>query len=337
MGKLLLCYVPVCCVTVSLLQVYISINIIIMSEIRGRHGVGSTSTSESHGRPPPRDDYGEDERDPLMGGNGAAAAVAAGVGSNNALGASNRPLLPAWIWDLEDDEDLLSSRLGLMNELEIQPRIIVNIVYWQLLAPFQPLLRRIGILARDQSAQAHPITLASSYNRGTPSWGSPTNTTTTHSTHVDFMGPAIIVTAFASLLWVGNQKNVPYVYVIWIVGAVMAHLTVRGFCSGSSISFHLAVLGYSLVPLIPLCFVILVYNPSITASTLIQCACVLWSSLAAIRSYYMILHPLVEHRSRNKLLLLMPVVLLFEMYIIALVPMRRWQINHGEPVKMMSL
>ena len=257
---------------------------------------------------------------------------------------NKKPLLPAWIWDLEDDEDLLSSRLGLLEELEIQPRVILSIVLWQLFSPFQSLLARIGILDRNHSADTHPVSLVSSYYRGDirqydtsasrTLHGSRSGSGSSRCTHVDFMGPAIVVTAFASLLWLGNQKDVPYVYVIWAMGAAATHFTVRPFLSGSSISFHLSVLGYSLVPAIPMGFVILVYNPSITTSTLIQCASVLWSSFVAIRSYYMVLSPLIEHPSRHKLLLLVPVVLLFELYIIALVPMRRWQINHGEPVKL---
>jgi len=287
--------------------------------------------------------------------------------------------LPSWIFDvIEDDNDLdvnHQHKSSLLEELDIQPLIIMEIMLWQLRCPFFYILRWFPNLTSTTSINSnngtslsicscwnrfissdyntHPIKLVSSRKSknsriindtstsSTASSASSTTTTTidiyeNHNSSIDFWGPALTVTMYASLLWLGSQKNVPHVYVIWCIGAFMSHLTTRPFLEGSSLSFHLSILGYSLVPQIPLCLVILLFQPSLTICTLLQIICVAYSGVAAVMSYNMIIKPLiVRSEDRNKLLLLLPIVFLFEAYIIALMPMRRFQINRGQPVSIM--
>jgi hypothetical protein len=265
---------------------------------------------------------------------------------HNALKSS----LPSWFFDInEDDESIINSSQSVLDELEINPSHIIEVVKWNLFCPFFGIIKRFScnsailnrIMLEDYSS--HPIKLVSSYKR-TALFEYDDNddvnekvdeNDTETSSNTDFWGPLFITTIFSSLLWLGNQRNVPYVYVIWCLSAILCHVTCRSFLDGSTIGFHLSILGYSLVPQIPLCFIILALRPSLTASTIIQFFCVVYSMCAALMSYNMIIRPLIEPRSRNKLLLLLPVVFLFELYIITLVPMRRWQINHGNPITIM--
>jgi len=151
---------------------------------------------------------------------------------------------------------------------------------------------------------------------------------------VDFWGPAMVVTVYCALLWLGSQSAVPYVYIIWLLGALLAHLTCRPFLASSTFFFHLSILGYSLVPQIPMCFIIIVGRPSLFASTILQMIGVSWSATAAVMSYTVICRPKIPRiEDKKKLLLLIPVVILFQIYTVSLMPMRRWQINSGEKVK----
>jgi len=270
--------------------------------------------------------------------------------------------LPAWMFEIEDDEDLdVFYHSSLLQELEIDPMHIIDCVVWQFKCPFFGLLRRASCLpsldmsrfvsirhvsslcGRVTDYNSHPIKLASKYRcdgRTTASSRSDLDVDTddgavssANSSNVDFWGPMTIVTGFAGLLWLGNQKNVPYVYVVWVLGALLLHLTVRPFLDGSSMSFHMAMLGYSLCPQLPLCFIVLAFRPSVIVCTLLQMLGVAWSTTAALMGYQMIVRPLIANtEERSKLLLLLPMVFLFQMYIITLVPMRKWQINGGQPV-----
>lgn len=271
--------------------------------------------------------------------------------------------LPKWMFDVEEHDEnleLLSSGKTMLQELEIDPQKLLQIIVWQFKCPFFALLRRFNnlsfsfdnsryaalrlthyICGRVVDYNSHPIRLVSRYSVAgggelstytgygeEPYGSSASNAVEGEVHHIDFWGPWLICTGFAALLWLGDQKNVPYVYVIWFLGALVTHLTVRPFLEGSSLLFHLAILGYSLCPQIPLCLAILVFNPSITVSTVLQFFSVAWSCLAALMSYSMILRPLIaKPDDRIKLMLLYPIVTLFQIYMVTLVPLRHRQVN----------
>jgi len=269
--------------------------------------------------------------------------------------------LPTWIFDIEDDDENLDvyTHSSLLQELEIDPMHIIECVVWQFKCPFFGLLRRASIPSLDGCRfvpirfvhslcgrvvdyNSHPIKLTSKYKNERATTASSSGYTeadtddaavSNNDNSVDFWGPMTIVTLFAGLLWLGNQKNVPYVYVVWVLGALLLHLTVRPFLDGSSMSFHMAMLGYSLCPQLPLCFIVLAFRPSVFVCTVLQMLGVVWSATAALMGYQMIIRPLIAStEERSKLLLLLPMVFLFQIYMITLVPMRKWQINGGQPV-----
>ena len=70
------------------------------------------------------------------------------------------------------------------------------------------------------------------------------------------------------------------------------------------------------------------------ACSLIESAAVSWGSLAAIMSYNTILRPLLDtEKQKNRLVLLVPAVIIFQLYAVSFMPTRRWQINKGEALK----
>tara|TARA_A100001035_G_scaffold49468_1_gene35886 strand:- start:276 stop:440 length:165 start_codon:yes stop_codon:yes gene_type:complete len=53
-------------------------------------------------------------------------------------------------------------------------------------------------------------------------------------------------------------------------------------------------------------------------------------------SYNTILRPLLgTERERGRLTLLVPAIIIFQLYAIAFMPTRRWQINNGEALKIL--
>ena len=152
----------------------------------------------------------------------------------------------------------------------------------------------------------------------------------------DFWGPCGVVTGYCAMLWLAGQEDVSYVYLVWVLSATFHHFTVRPFLEESSVLFHLSVLGYSLVPLIPLVFLIIICRMPSWACSLIESVAVTWGSLAAIMSYNTILRPLLNsEKLKNRLALLVPAVVIFQLYAIAFMPTRRWQINNGEALKIL--
>jgi hypothetical protein len=273
--------------------------------------------------------------------------------------------LPSWMFDVVDNDDrleIMSSRKSLIEELEIDPLHILQVVVWQFKCPLFALLRRFnGFPSVDNSRfavlrwiaklcgrvidyQSHPIRLSSTYRynavsasgRNLPSEEdevfSPSSSAIGDETRdtVDFWGPLAICTSFSALLWLGDQKNVPYVYIIWLIGGLLTHLTVRPFLDGSGVLFHLAILGYSLCPQIPIYFLLLLLRPSVVTCLWMHFLGITWSCTAALMSYNMILWPLIARtEDRIKLRLLVPIVLLFHVYMSTLVPVR--QVT-GQPV-----
>jgi hypothetical protein len=84
--------------------------------------------------------------------------------------------------------------------------------------------------------------------------------------------------------------------------------------------FHIALLGYSFSPLIPFAAVIVLVNMPIWLATVLEIISIIWASISAILSYSMILS--VSPQQRPRLKLLFPVVILMEIYLISLIPLR---------------
>lgn len=142
-----------------------------------------------------------------------------------------------------------------------------------------------------------------------------------HPSHIDFWGPCLVVSLYGSLLWFGRVRDVPWLFVIWSLGGVFNHLICRVWFSPSNIMMHTALLGYSVTPMIPLAGIIILFRPQVWLIYCIEIFAVLWCSFAAILSYVIICN--APSDKKHRLSLLIPSVVLLEMYIISLLPIRR--------------
>jgi len=235
----------------------------------------------------------------LAGGSGSEILNANGSGRDAQTGDK-----VAWIFDVdEEDLDIVSGDVPLLKELEIDLNHIYRSILWMFTSPWT---RFCGRSWHSHVLEGrHPIHVSSSVT-------------------IDFWGPCAVVSCYGALLWLGHVKDVPWTYVIWTCAAVFNHLTSRVFFSTSSIMLHYAIMGYSVAPVIPLAGIILVLHPPIWLATLIECAAVLWASLSALLSYLMICRH-IPQSDKKRLLLLVPSILLMELYLISLLPIRRWQ------------
>ena len=158
------------------------------------------------------------------------------------------------------------------------------------------------------------------YLCGRPTDRHPLIASTTQS-HIDFWGPCLVVSLYGAILWLARVPDVPWLYVIWSAGAAFNHLVCRAWFNPSKLMVHSALLGYSVTPLIPLAGLRLVLRPAVWLIYLIEIIAVFWATLAAILSYVIICN--APSDKKHRLTLLVPSVLLMEMYIISLLPIRR--------------
>ena len=201
--------------------------------------------------------------------------------------------LPHWIFDVDEDDDPLDMRqnTSLLQELEIDLEQISTCVVWMLVEPWRQLF------AWAQTAGAHPIHRA---------------------TNIDFWGPATCVTVYGALLWLCNVRDVPWIYIIWTAGAVFNHLTSRAWSNASSLLLHLAIMGYSLCPLIPIATLIVLTRPPLWLANGLEAAALLWAAVAAYLSYCMI-----WRTASARVSLLAPPIVLMQLYMMSLLPIRR--------------
>ncbi|RYY70176.1 hypothetical protein EON63_22900 [archaeon] len=123
------------------------------------------------------------------------------------------------------------------------------------------------------------------------------------------------------MLWLGRVKDVVWIFVIWSLAATFNHLISRVFYH-SSLMIHIALLGYSVTPMIPIALIILLFGPPVWLAGLLQTLGVVWASASAILSYSTIVTIATEHK--KKLNLLFPTVVLMTLYITSLIPLHRY-------------
>lgn len=233
--------------------------------------------------------------------------------------------LPHWIFDVDDDDDednqinkdgSTIKRPSLLEELEIDPKHIYRYkpkphslplvshdslydrnVVWMMIGPFLKLVGR--------PYKRHPLYVSNS-------------NLSKHS--IDYWGPCTIVILYCLILWLGRVRDVGWIFVIWTVAAIMNHFVSRVFYH-SSLMIHIALLGYSLTPILPFAAVILFVNPPVWVSSLLELTSVVWASTSAILSYATIVT--ISTENKPKLKLLYPTVILMELYITSLPPIMR--------------
>lgn len=219
--------------------------------------------------------------------------------------------LPSWIFDIDDfDEDIVPQQKSLLEELEIDPHhiyryhlcpkcIIFNTVVhrnimWMLISPCNRILGR-------PYYKRHPLYAS-----------------TTNKQAVDFWGPCGMVSLLILILWIGRVKDVPWIYVIWSVAAIFNHFVTRPWYP-SSLLTHVALLGYSIVPLIPFAAIILIMKPPVLIKTILEVFGIIWGSSAAILSYLTVIVT-TSFEAKSKMTLLYPMVVLMQLYLVSLLP-----------------
>lgn len=139
--------------------------------------------------------------------------------------------------------------------------------------------------------------------------------------NIDFWGPFFIISLYCLVLWLGRVRDVPWIFVIWTIAATMNHLVSRVWYHSSSLLVHVALLGYSVAPIIPFALLSLFISPPLWLGSLLQIISILWSSISAINSYTIIIA--VPNETRNRVQLLFPVVVLMQWYITSLIPFKK--------------
>ena len=218
-------------------------------------------------------------------------------GSSTSSSAPPRPDLPHWIFDVDEDDDPLDLRQNssLLQELEIDLEQIGTCIAWMFTAPWRQLFSR-------PSVGAHPIHRA---------------------TNVDFWGPCFCVTTYGTVLWFCNVRDVPWIYIIWTLGGIFNHLTARVWFNTSTLLLHLAILGYSISPLIPMALLIALARPPLWVASCIEFVALLWAAFAAHLSYRLVCRPTGSStQPKPRVPLLTPPIVLMQMYFISVLPVR---------------
>lgn len=116
------------------------------------------------------------------------------------------------------------------------------------------------------------------------------NTDGSSKSIVDFWGPCLVVSSYAALLWLAHVNNVPWLYLVWCLAACFCHLVCRPWSQQSSLLLHLAVLGYSVTPLLPVtCLLIITHGRYPWLSTLVQPIALIFCTSSALLSYRVLL------------------------------------------------
>lgn len=161
-------------------------------------------------------------------------------------------------------------------------------------------------ICRIKSIEKHPLSILTSSS----SSSQPT---------IDFWGPCAVMSTYVAILWLGRVRDGPWAYVIWSFAAIFHHFIMRA-SSKSTLLMHMALLGYSIAPIIPFALIIVLFHPPVWLATVLEVLAVVWSSSSAILTYISI--SIISQESKHRLSLLFPSVLLTEMYFIALLPIR---------------
>ena len=135
----------------------------------------------------------------------------------------------------------------------------------------------------------------------------------------------LLFSLYSALLWLDRVRDVGWLFMIWSMASLFNHFVCRVFFKQSRLMIHYSLLGYSVTPLIPFAALIIIFHPPVWMCTIFEIIAVIWSSLAAFFSYLIVFNDTAEVRKR--LILLLPSVLLMEIYLISLLPIRPPRFN----------
>lgn len=210
--------------------------------------------------------------------------------------------LPSWLFDIDVEDEENHNGESILQELEIDPAHIFNNVKWVFLAPFHRALGK----TKERHPLLHQAAVASA----------PMNK---HS--IDFWGPCLVVSLYGVVLWSsGKVQDVSWIFAIWTIGAMFNHMVCRATMK-SSLMIHVAVLGYSVISIIPVAIIVLLAHPTGWLASLLEIVFVLWTAYGTMHSYNVLLLSGGAALTRQKKikLLIAPVVLM-ELYMVSLLP-----------------
>ena len=178
---------------------------------------------------------------------------------------SQPDLLPAWIFDVDESDDMMSNQT-ILEALEID-------------------------LFQIQRTSVYVLTIMWIFlgNRINPSRPGSTLHPMVGEKQQEFWGPFAVVSLFTFLLWVGKVRNVPWIFVIWILFSLFAHFVAR-VNFNSTLALHISILGYSVLPIIPLSIVIIIFRPAVWLASAMQVFSVAYASVTAYISYIALLN-----------------------------------------------
>ena len=133
-------------------------------------------------------------------------------------------------------------------------------------------------------------------------------------------GPCTIVSLYGAILWIGNVRDVPWIYIIWLVASIFNHFICRVWFTHPKLLLHSALLGYSITPILPLTSIHVIFHPPFFISVMIILCSLAWSSFSAIMAYSVICSN-ASQEERQRLLLLVPSIVLMEAYLLSLLPL----------------
>ena len=116
-------------------------------------------------------------------------------------------------------------------------------------------------------------------------------------------------------------QDILWVFIIWCLASFFQHLVARVFIVNSTISIHIAIMGYSVLPLIPLIAIEFLIQPPFFIAMTLNWIAIIWATFSAYLAYIdnctSCHDKLFEDNRRYSLIF---PVLLMEIYMISLLP-----------------
>ena len=248
-----------------------------------------------------------------------------GGGAGGTAGAHTASIpLPDWLFDIDAEDEPVDPQKTIWEELSIDKVKMYNNIRWSFIRPVKFLFKLDMKKDDDNYYNSHIVN--SELDNTTASIVDKANV----SIKNDFWGPCLLLSMYALLLWMAQVRNPPWVYVIWAVSATVLHLITRVWYSKSTLTLHYELLGYSVTPLIPVIALIVISRPPLWIAYVLELAAVVWSSTASFYSYKLFLttevlecsSPNKDNSRNNNINKLVPPLVLFYMYLVAIVPLK---------------
>ena len=178
-------------------------------------------------------------------------------------------MVPSWVFDVDEFDDSLLTDLTVFEELDMD---LLQIEKTSLFIVSYPWVFLQAYLQSNDIEVEHPLAKRSK---------------------VDFWGPFAVVSLYCGILWIGGVKNIPWIIPIWGSFAFLSHLVARVSFKSTYI-IHVSILGYSLVPVIPFCSLVMIFHPSEWYSLIFQMLLLMWSLLSLYVSFRDLLYTKVS-------------------------------------------